>query len=62
MPSAVSKQLYSFIPFKVKGASSIFDNATPKAVVKTFIMAKDSSEALVFGLNVRFSFIGDKII
>ena len=63
IPSAVSKQLYRHIPFKVKGASSRLVSATPSAFVKTLIIAKDSSvDALVFDLKVKFILIGDNTI
>jgi len=61
IPSAVSKQFLSLIPFRVSGASSIFERATPRAVATTVNKAKFSFD-LVFDLNDMLIVIGDNII
>lgn len=61
IPSDVSKQFWSLMPFKVSGASSMFDNATPKAVANNVKTVK-LLFALVLDLNDKLIAIGDKMI
>lgn len=61
IPSEVSKQFCNLIPFKVTGASSMFDKATPSAVAKTVKRAK-LLLALVLDLNDKLILIGERII